>query len=327
MKKQIMMILGVLSVLVLSGCGGSMSMNDTASSSPAAEATSGYGMEKSEKAEISDTADNADYDTAVDGSSNADAVKNAGEQASRKLIVTETLTVETREFDAFYAAVSQNVEALGGYIESSEISGALEYQDRYANFRIRIPADKLGEFVSAVDENGTVVYDSRSTDDVTLQYVDTESHLKALKTEEETLLTLLEQAKKLSDVFDIQERLTEVRYEIESYTSQLRVYDNQVDYSTVNLSVNEVARETSPEQKGFWAEASSRFSDRLYWVGRAFRGFGIWFIGNIPVFAVLAVIIILIVLLIRRQLRKKEKHRKNNDSQHTSDPAGREPKP
>lgn len=62
-----------------------------------------------------------------------------------------------------------------------------------------------------------MTYDSKTTEDVTLEYVDTESHLKALKTEEETLLALLEKAEKLSDVFEIQEELTNVRYQIESY--------------------------------------------------------------------------------------------------------------
>ena len=226
-------------------------------------------------------------------------------QAGQKLIVTENLTVETENFDSFVESVNRKTTALGGYIESSEISGAYEYESRNASFQIRIPAEKLPDFITVVDENGTVTYDSKTTEDVTLQYVDTQSHLNALKTEEETLLSLLEKAEKLSDVFEIQQELTEVRYQIESYESQLRVYDNQVDYSTVNLTVYEVSRETTVEKQGFWSEAGAQFLDSLYFVGQVLRGFALWFIGSLPVLVVLAVIVAGIVFAVKKHRRKK----------------------
>lgn len=198
--------------------------------------------------------------------------------------------------------------AEGGTLSVEQVAKKLivtEYIDAETSFKIRISAEKREEFVSVVDETGNVVYNSKTTEDVTLQYVDTESHLNALKVEEETLLSLLEKAEKLSDVFDIQARLTEVRYQIESYESQLRVYDNQVDYSTVNLTVSEVNRETTQVKRGFWSEATAEFSDTLYYVGQSLRGFAIWFIGSIPVFAILAVVIVVAVVLVKRSIRKR----------------------
>ena len=68
-------------------------------------------------------------------------------------------------------------------------------------------------------------------------YVDMQSHVKALRTEQNTLLELIEKADKLKDIIALQSQLTQVRYEIESYESQLRMYDNRVNYSTLNLTV------------------------------------------------------------------------------------------
>ena len=103
-----------------------------------------------------------------------------------------------------------------------------------------------------------MTYSSESTEDVTLAYTDMQSHVAALRTEQETLLSMLGQAQSMEDILAIQTQLTQVRYEIESYESQLRVYDNQVDYSTVYLDIREVARETSAEGNSFGERVRTR---------------------------------------------------------------------
>ena len=69
----------------------------------------------------------------------------------------------------------------------------------------------------------------RLTENVTLQYVSTESRVKALETEQTRLLELLENAETMEDLLTIEARLTDVRWELENYASQLRVLDNQVN--------------------------------------------------------------------------------------------------
>lgn len=295
MKKRILLF-GLIGTVLFAGCGSSsldMSTVDYAT----ADVTSSYSMEEAKEAAVDDAE--------IEGASGEENVEVSAEQTKKKLIVTENINVETTEFDTFLDTVNQKVEDLGGYIESSEVSGTIEYGNQYADLRIRIPEKKLDEFITSVDENGTVVYDSKTTEDVTLQYVDTESHLNAIKVEEETLLSMLEKAESLTDILEIQGRLTELRYQIENYESQLRVYDNQVDYSTVNLTISEVSRETAPVKQGFWSEAVAEFGDSLYFVGQALRGFAIWFIGSIPVFLVLAVIITIIVWIVKRHRKRK----------------------
>ena len=57
---------------------------------------------------------------------------------------------------------------------------------------------------------------------------------------------MLEKAETVADMITIESRLSEVRYNIESVTSQLNNWQHQVDYSTINLSIYEV-KELSPE--------------------------------------------------------------------------------
>ena len=67
-----------------------------------------------------------------------------------------------------------------------------------------------------------------STQDVTSAYVDVEARLKSLKLQEERLYAMMEQAGDLETLLAIQNQLTEVQYQIESYTAQQRTYDDLI---------------------------------------------------------------------------------------------------
>lgn len=317
--KKWLAVIGLAGMIGLCGCGSSS--KDMAAEAPAA-------MEES--AEFESMGVTSDYDMPAEEAIEETAAEegtsvDSPEVMEEKLVITQNLEVETEDFDGFWAKVNQKVSALGGYIEYSEVSGTAEYKNRYGNLTVRIPAKNLSNFVIAVDENGTVVYETKTTENITLQYVDTKSHINALRIEEETLLDLLEKAEKLDDVFAIQNRLTEVRYQLESYESQMRVMDNQVDYSTVHLGVNEVMRETEVQKKGFWSEAGIEFRSSIYRVVDGAKDLAIWFIGNLPVFVVYAIVIVIAVffgkkiMIIRKKriakhLEAKEKKENIDDS-------------
>ena len=142
----------------------------------------------------------------------------------RKFIITVNLDAEAEELDSALSAISEKLTALDGYMESQNIYNGSAYSGRryrYANLTLRVPAEHLDEFTAAVGSVSNVVSSSRNTDDVTLQYVDTESRVKALETERDRLLELMEQAETMSDLLEIESRLTDVRGELERYASEL----------------------------------------------------------------------------------------------------------
>ena len=217
--------------------------------------------------------------------------------------------METKEFDPLLENIRSKVEELGGYIESSEVSGSSYYslyESRRAWMKLRIPSDKLDGFVTVVSELGNVTNKSESVEDITLRYVDVESHKEALETEQTRLLELLEKAESMEDILTIESRLSQVRYELQSYGSTLRTFDNQVSYSTVDIDIREVER-VAPvvEELTFFQEIRIRLSDNFYDIGRDLRSFAIWFISSLPYLIIWAVIIVIAVRLVRKLIWKK----------------------
>jgi flagellar hook-basal body complex protein FliE len=159
--------------------------------------------------------------------------------------------------------LNRSILTVGGYVEASSISGNSYNRNRMrsADITARIPAEQLDAFCDQVSDLGNVTYKNLYTRDVTLTYVDLESHVKALRTEQQTLMDLLAKAEKVEDIILIQNRLSDVLYEIESYESTLRTFDDQITYSSVHLSIQEVARETTVEKETAAQEIARRFKE------------------------------------------------------------------
>lgn len=298
MKKTFAFVLALIIALSLVGC--SKSAPNTAFDG----AYNGYYSE-SEETPSASPQEFLDSDYASEA-----AIGENTSASGRKLIRTVNLSMETLEFESFVSALQKAVAETGGYIESSDISGnSYNYsRNRYASFTCRIPSAKLDGFLGTVGGIGNVTSSYENQDDVTLSYVDTEARVASLQTEYDRLLELLSKAENIDSVIALEQRLSDVRYQLESYKSQLRTYDNLVDYSTVTISASEVQRVTSPEEKSVWARISTDFSDNLYDVGTGLVDFFVWFVSATPYFAVLAVIALIIVLIVKACLKNNPRH-------------------
>ena len=231
---------------------------------------------------------------------------------NRKLIQTVTMYAETEDMIPILDEVNGRIAQLGGYIESSNIHNGSAYggrRYRTARLTIRIPAKALDAFLSKVEEVSNVVSTQKTVEDVTLNYVSTESRLKALQAEEERLLELMAKAESLNDLLTIEKRLTDVRTDLERVASALRVYDNQVDYATIHLTIEEVKEYTEvTEPETLWERISTGFMESLEDVGIIIEDLFVFSIVSIPYFALLAVgpvVALLVALLIIRIVRKK----------------------
>ena len=279
---------------------------------------------EAEPAEASTMANGYSYKAARDEAADEELVVGAGEPqpvpgekgtlpSGRKIIRNAELSIQTREYDVFMTDLESRVASAGGYIESSYTKGS-SYNSRKnlrsASLTVRIPADNLDLFLDGVCENGNVLYKNIYTNDVTASYVDTEARLKALRTERDTLMGLLEKAEKMEDTIAIYERISNVTYEIESYESRLRTYDDQITYSTVTISIAEVERETVVVKETTGEEIARRFKENLQDVGDGLRSFGIWFVSTLPQILLTVIILLAVFLLLRLFIRKLLKKRR-----------------
>lgn len=320
MKKNLKIILALLIAILclFSACGGPYKSTTEARTSTARDAgrsASGYGLEKSAVLESSG-ASAAETDTGF-ASSASGSTESSGQPVTdptRKLVKYQYLTMETKEFDNLNSWIQEHVKSAGGYIENSSVSGtsASSISTRNASYVIRIPADIMDTFITELQGEGTVTYRSENVEDVTLNYMDTESHITALKTEQETLLNMLSQSSDLETLLAIQDRLTDIRYQLENYESQLRLYDNDIEYSTITLDIREVDRETAVEGGSFGSQLKERLSSNFYSLGKGLQSFALWFLGALPfwlLLAALAVITIVIIKLIRKKRTKTTNNR------------------
>ena len=233
----------------------------------------------------------------------------SGAQLSdQKLITTVEINAETEDLDALMPQLSEHIAQLGGYVEFQNTyygSAYSSYRHRSANMTIRIPADKLNDFLLHVEGASNVISKQQSQDNVTLQYVDTESRVAALEAERDRLMELLEQAGDLSDLLKIEERLTDVLYDLESTTAKLRSLDNQVSYATVNLYIDEVKIFTETQEQTAWQRIASGFGGNLRNIGEDIVDFFIWLVTYSPQLIVIGGVIWLAVRTVRRTIKKR----------------------
>ncbi|MBR5294851.1 MAG: DUF4349 domain-containing protein [Oscillospiraceae bacterium] len=234
--------------------------------------------------------------------------------SDRKLIKTVEIEAETEEYDALVAALEEKLAALGGYTESRQ-TGTFGKTRRWSNMTLRIPVENLPAFVAHVTEEANVLTTSEETQDVTLQYSDTEAKLAALKTEQARLMELLAAANNLSEILEIEARLSDVTYELERYESQKRGYDNRINYATVHLSLEEVAVLTPVEDPTVWTRICDGFTESLQGVGDGLVDLFVYLIAGSPYIAVTGAVLALVILLARKQSRKAQKEKQSAPSE------------
>lgn len=162
----------------------------------------------------SDSFSQSESYNAAPGESKQDSdAQNTDIFAGRKVIRNANLTIEALEFDEFLRSVTEKTLSVGGYIQSNNVeSRSYKYYGlRYAEMVVRIPADKLDEFLAAVDGLGNIISRHEDVDDVTDTYVDIEARLSSIRTEYDTLLKLLADAEDLDTIILLQNRLSDVR--------------------------------------------------------------------------------------------------------------------
>lgn len=228
---------------------------------------------------------------------------------NRKIIEYIDLTVETKTFDKLIDDINAAVKKSGGYIESSEIGGNSYYDDdsRTAELKIRIPKAKQSDFSDFISKNSNVVNRSVSTEDVTDRYIDTQSRIKALTLEKETLEKLLTQSSGVSEMLTVYERLTDVIAEIESYQGKLNQMDNLIDYTTFTVYIDEVEKETKVERQNWFAKTWNGLLESFSNLGNGLLNFLSFVIIALPYLILLGIIAVVVIIIIRRSKKKKAK--------------------
>lgn len=322
MTKKITKILAILLTVIclcsaLSACGAS-SINDGGF----VKGENTIGMPEAEMDGIfEDSVSNS-----TSSGSNSTSQQSPSITNNRKIIEKIYFSLQTKNFDNVTGSFESKVLENGGYIEKSQIDGKdfdYDYTQRTANYVVRIPSEKVDVFCEYISGACTVMNKEVTTDDVTLKYVDMESRVKALTTEQESLERLLEKAESVSDIITIREQLTNVIYQIESYKSQLRTYDNLIEFTTITIDIREVEKEEIVEELTVWEEIVENLKNNFEDIGDGFTRLFVSFISNLPYLVILAIIALICVFIIKKIIKKAKS--KITNTSHTYTPSSYSP--
>lgn len=202
--------------------------------------------------------------------------------------------------------MKEEILACGGYVEHSSFDdpqGGEGY--RYYSITARIPSDQLDSFTEKAGELGQVTNKSENVEDVTLDYVDKTAYKESLQVEYDRVMELLEEAKDLDQILALESKLSQLRYEIDSYESQLRTYDNLIDYSTVHIYISEVEYEQEKNDT-IGNRISNGFRSSLYGVRDFFVNLFVWLVSNLPVLLLIGGVAAVAVFFMKKLLKRRK---------------------
>jgi len=243
------------------------------------------------------------------------------EGLAEKIIYSVYANIETMQFDETIAKVHGMLAMYNAFIENSSVSG-INYESqfygwnefRYAYFSLRVPVQNLNAMTDNLKNLGNVTHTSNDAMNITTQFYDTQSRLNSLNIQEERLLDMLSKAEDVPDLIMIEERLSDVRYQIEMLTTTLTGWQRQVDYSTLTLQIREVEEFTEQPvlNPSYWTQIADGFMSSIQAIGRFFMNLFKWLIVNAPILIILAIVAVAALLVIRWKLRSIKKRKEEN---------------
>lgn len=229
------------------------------------------------------------------GASNA-----AAPVQDKKIVYRANLTIETADLVGARDKVLSFME---------EGKGILEYNEQNEHrfyLSIKIPADGLTAFLDEVKAVGRVTYSSISSEDVTEQYIDTETRLASKRALLEKYRSYLPQAADLKEIMEVERQINTVTTELEQWESRMKRLEKEIAYSSVTVNLQLPSYVDKPD-------SSQTLKEKFLGIGKnlkvAFAYIGLGLIYGIAVggpFILAALVIVLIVHAAKKKHKKKK---------------------
>lgn len=281
MRKLAVVMVGVLGLLFLAGCGddGSESQADRASSptisGPASAVAPGFREGAPSK----------------EGPAPSDS-------ANRKEVITGSVDVTADDPIGAAATVTEQVRAMDGRIDSRTEQPGTDDRTPRAVLSVRVPADKTDAFITGLGGIGTVTEVSTNRDDVTMQWEDLDARIRALQASVDRLRALIAGATNTADLIAAEEALSSRQGELDSLTAQKRSLDDQVALSTLTITLTADDKQAPGDPDNFWDGIVAGWNSLVDWLRDAvvFAGKAVPWLGFL---AVLGGVLWVIVRLVR----------------------------
>ena len=312
MKRIASLLLALLLVLLLAGCGASA---DSATSDSAAAPRDSGGYWNG--AVTADDSMAYDEESSLQEPQAASGGNVDGKPA--KMIYTGYMELQTLDFDAASSGIDALVKELGGYFQQSSVSNRSGSGYRYGSYTIRVPAAQFEAFFHKAGELCHMVYSNAGADNVSESYYDTQARLETARIKLERLQTLLAKATSMEDIITIESAISETEWDIENLSGTLRHYDAMVDYATIDVELSEVYQLSGQDEAvtTFGGRLGQSFTNGLRAVGNALEDFAVWLAYSWVWLLVIAAVIVVVVRIVGRKSGGKlfARKRKGSDAE------------
>ncbi len=231
-------------------------------------------------------------------------------------IGTIDISVPTDKYQSSTAQLSTMPGRFGGFIESSQQSAdpgtETQRTPRTNTVVMRVPNTRFDDARSAIGGLGKLISEQISGQEVSAQLVDIEARLTSLRLQEDAYRKLFEQAKAIQDIITVQERLTEVRTQIEQITAQKSSLQDQVAYSTLTITVRENlgkgATSTNAATPTFGKQTSSAWKNATKALSAVLTGLAVILVWSVPFLPLIAIAGFGLLIALRIARRRRLAH-------------------
>lgn len=300
MKKFGTIIVILLLTLFSAACSNSESKSDNSADSSA-------GKSAKEIAD-SDMTMNSEDEQADKAEMSSPENKVSSTPDNRKVIYTADLYIRVKNFNQAVSAFQDTIASLGGYVIESNTYSSEDEMPKEGSLTVKVPEDKFQSFLKTVGKGSVKVNQQTVTgQDVTEEYVDLESRLKAKKAVEERLLSFMKNAQKTEDLLKISSDLSAVQEEMEQITGRINYLKNQTSFATVTMQISEDKISVpglENEELNTWEKTKKQFMESLNALLAAGSALIVFTAGNLPVLLVLFLICFAVGLGIKKYMNK-----------------------
>lgn len=259
-------------------------------------------------------------DGAATFSEAADAAAPAA--AAPSIIRTGAISIEVTDPAESAVAARRIAESMGGYVESETVDRSGESGGAYLT--VRVPADRIDEAFSKLDEVGRVTSQSSSADDVTTVHADLKARVAALETSVARLADLMSGAASTSELLEAEAALSERQQELDGLRAQLKALENQVDLATIQVSLETKSALPAGGPSTFWQGLLTGLDSLVAAASGSLVALGI-LLPWLVVAALVALVVVLVVRAARRHRRRRPAPREPLAGATAEDRSGRPP--
>jgi hypothetical protein len=232
---------------------------------------------------------------------------NLTESWDRKVIFKGSLTMEVPDYAAAQTEINNLVTLASGYVlQFSENQSTAE---KSGNYVIKVPANGFSSFIRDLEKIKTVsdIRHNIQGQDVSEEYVDLSSRLKAKQVVEARLLAFMEKAAKTDELLAFSNELGNVQEAIEQIKGRMRFLDQNVAMSTVEIRLYQQGAaklDAAPIGDSTLTKTKNALKASVHALKVIAQGLIIFVAAVLPVLVVLAIIGIPLIIVLRKRARK-----------------------